>query len=57
MKKGKADAALQYAMTESRRYPPQMQDLAVYESTRSFISAAAALMTRDLLFGRGVWSL
>ena len=50
-----ADAALEYAMTEARRYPTQMQDLVVYESTQSFIGAAVALMTRDLLFGRGVW--
>ena len=50
-----ADAALEYAMTEARDYPPQMQDLIVCENVRSFIGPAVALMTCDLLYERGVW--
>ncbi len=50
-----ADAALEYAMTKARDYPPQMQDLIVCENVRSFIGPAVALMTCDLLYERGVW--
>ena len=50
-----ADAALEYAMTEARDYPPQMQDLVVCENMYSFIGPVVALMTCDLLYERGVW--
>ena len=50
-----ADAALEYAMTEARDYPPQMQDLIVCDNVHSFIGPAVALMTCDLLYERGVW--
>ena len=50
-----ADAALEYAMTDARQYPPQMQDLIVSEDMYSFIGPTVALMTRDLLFERGAW--
>ena len=50
-----ADAALEYAMAEARQYPPQMQDLIVSKSMLTFAGPTVALMTRDLLFERGVW--
>ena len=50
-----ADAALEYAVTAARADPPQMQDLVVYEKTQDFLSSVVALMTRDLLYERGVW--
>ncbi len=50
-----AGAALAYAMTEARDYPPQMQDLIVCEKMYSFIDPVTALMTCDLLYERGVW--
>jgi len=50
-----ADAALEYAMIEARDYPPHMQDLVVFEETESFIGPTVALMTRDLIYERGVW--
>ncbi len=50
-----ADAALEYAMAEARQYPPQMQDLIVSKSMLTFAGPTVALMTRDLLYERGVW--
>ena len=50
-----ADAALEYAMTEARDYPPQMQDLIVQEESRAFSGSVVALMARKILFDRGVW--
>lgn len=50
-----ADAALEYAMTEARDYPPQMQDLIVCENMYSFLGPTVALMACDLLYERGVW--
>ena len=50
-----ADAALEYAMTEARQYPPQMQDLVVSDCLHTFAGRTVALMTCDLLYERGVW--
>ena len=50
-----ADAALEYAMTEARNHPPQMQDLIMCDHMYSFIGPVTALMTCDLLYERGVW--
>ena len=50
-----ADAALEYALNEAKKYPTQMQDLIVHEESRAFSGSAVALMARKILFDRGVW--
>ena len=50
-----ADAALEYALNEAKKYPPQMQDLIVQEESRAFSGSVVALMARKILFDRGVW--
>ncbi|MBQ7720822.1 MAG: sigma-70 family RNA polymerase sigma factor [Clostridia bacterium] len=50
-----ADAALEYALNEAKKYPPQMQDLIVHEESRAFSGSVVALMARKILVDRGVW--
>lgn len=54
-KKKFAEYALESAMAEARKYPPQMQDLIVEEVGGGFIGNTVALMTLDLLYENGTF--
>lgn len=45
--------ALEYAMTESKNYPPQMQDLVINRELDSFIGHTTAIMVLEILYGNG----
>lgn len=50
-----ADTALEFAMTEAKNYPPQMQDLIISWSVGGFISTTVALMVMDVLYKNGTF--
>ncbi len=49
------DFALEQAMLEAKAYPPQMQDLIVWEEVSSFISSTVAMMVLDILYENGTF--
>lgn len=55
MKEKFADYALEIAMQEAKRYPPQMQDLIVAWGSE-FIDRTTAIMVLDLLYADGTFS-
>lgn len=50
-----ADKALEFAMTEAKSYPPQMQDLIISWGVGGFISNTVALMVMDILYQNGTF--
>ena len=50
-----ADMALEYAMNESKGYPPQMQDLVLCQEAEAFIGSACALRAMEILYGDGTF--
>jgi len=55
IKKEFAGFALEQAMQEAKRYPPQMQDYVVYFHTEGFIGTTEALMVLDEMYDRGIF--
>ncbi len=53
LKRKYTDMALEYAMNNARRYPPQMQDLLVSWGVNGFIDQRCALMVMDILYQNG----
>lgn len=49
------DFALEQATLEARAYPPQMQDLIVWDRVRSFIGSTVAMMVLDILYENGTF--
>ena len=49
------DFALEQATLEAKAYPPQMQDLIVWEQVRSFIGNTVAMMALDILYENGTF--
>ena len=50
-----ADKALEIAMLNARNYPPQMQDLVIFNGVSGFISRDVALMVMDILYSNGTF--
>ncbi len=48
-----ADKILEYAANEAKKYPTQIQDLIVCRSAELFIGNTVAIMTMDILYGKG----
>ena len=55
VKKQFYDFALEQAMLEAKAYPPQMQDLVVADTVRSFISRTVGMMVLDILYENGTF--
>ena len=55
VKKQFYDFALEQAMLEAKAYPPQMQDLVVADTVRSFISRTVGMMVLDILYEDGTF--
>ncbi len=49
------DIALEQAMLDAKNYPPQMQDLVVWENVRGFINITVAMMVLDILYENGTF--
>lgn len=49
------DFALEQAMLEAKEYPPQMQDLIVFEEVNGFINNTVAMMVLDILYENGTF--
>lgn len=49
------DFALEQATLEAKAYPPQMQDLIVWDRVRSFIGNTVAMMVLDILYENGTF--
>ncbi|MBQ9938781.1 MAG: sigma-70 family RNA polymerase sigma factor, partial [Oscillospiraceae bacterium] len=50
-----ANIALEFAMNESKNYPPQMRDLVICSSVGGFICNTVALMVMDILYKNGTF--
>jgi len=50
-----ADIALEYALNDAKRYPPQMQDLVVSWGVSGLIDNTCALMVMDILYQNGTF--
>lgn len=50
-----AGYALEQAIQISKMYPPQMQDLVVYQFVRNFIGSQVAMMVMDKLYDNGTF--
>lgn len=55
IKKEFVNFALETAMVEAKKYPPQMHDLVVNSSVNSFIGSTVALMALDNLYATGAF--
>lgn len=49
------DYALESAELEARDYPPQMQDLIIYDNVKHFIGNDVAIMVKDILYKNGTF--
>ncbi len=49
------DFALEQAMLEAKAYPPQMQELVVWEKVKGFIGYTVAMMVLDILYENGTF--
>ena len=50
-----ADFALETAMVDAKKYPPQMRDLVVAWDVAQFIGSTVAIMTLDMLYADGTF--
>lgn len=50
-----AGYALESAMQQAKLYPPQMQDLVVWEAVQQFIGNMGAMMVMDILYANGTF--
>ena len=50
-----ADFALETAMVDAKKYPPQMRDLVVAWDVAQFICSTVAIMTLDMLYADGTF--
>ena len=44
-----------YPLLNARNYPPQMQDLVIFNGVSGFISRDVALMVMDILYSNGTF--
>lgn len=54
-RKNEFDFALETAMLDAKRYPPQMQDLVINWDVGSLICREVAVMVLDILYGNGTF--
>ena len=50
-----ANIALEFAMNDAKKYPPQMQDLVISSEVSDFIGRTVALMVTDILYQNGTF--
>lgn len=50
-----ADTALELAMVDAKRFPPQMQDLVIWLTAGNFVENQVALMVKGILYSTGVF--